>query len=55
MEITDEMIKKKHKEFNERIQKVLGDKGGASLSPEIMKLRQLYQMRKPTLERPYGV
>ena len=58
MEITDDMVKKKHKEFNDRVAAVLNRKSGATMgtefSPAIQRLRQLVQLRKPTLERPYG-
>ena len=49
-EITDAAIKKKHKEFDERIKAVLESvrgtsqpMGGAGLSPAVMKLRELAQ------------
>ncbi len=58
MKITDDMIKRKHKEFNNRVSAALNKKGGGNMdnqfSPAIQKLRQLAQMRKPTLEKPYG-
>ena len=58
MEITDDMIKNKHKEFNDRVTAVLNQKSGdtmaAQFSPAIQRLRQLAQLRKPTLERPIG-
>ena len=57
MEITDDMVKRKHKEFNDRISVAV--KGGNMVdnqfSPAIQRLRQLAQLRKPTLEKPYGV
>lgn len=45
MEITDEMIKRKHKEFNDRISAVLNRTGGNQFSPRIERLRQLAQLR----------
>jgi len=58
MEITDEMVKKKHKEFNARINAALSRKSspqnGEQFSLAIQKLRQANQLRKPTFERPYG-
>ena len=56
MEITDEMVKKKHKEFNARVSAALNRKGSntSQFSPEIERLRRLAQLRKPTLERPFG-
>ena len=55
MEITDDMIKAKHKEFNDRVTAALSRKsGGSEFSPALQRLRQLVQLRKPTLERPYG-
>ena len=57
MEITDEMIKRKHKEFNDRVTAALARKSGGvgnEFSPALQRLRQLVQLRKPTLERPYG-
>lgn len=58
MEITDDMVKAKHKEFNDRVAAALGKKTGATtgaeFSPAIQRLRQLAQLHKPTLERPYG-
>ena len=58
MEITDDMVKKKHKEFNDRVSAALNRKSGnvkgTEFSPAIQRLRQLVQLRKPTLERPYG-
>lgn len=58
MEITDDMVKRKHKEFNDRIAAALsgkmGNQMGNEFSPAIQRLRQLAQLRKPTLERPFG-
>ena len=58
MEITDEQVKKKHKEFNTRIMAALNRKGGSQMggqfSPAIQKLRQLAKLRKSTLQRPIG-
>ena len=57
MEITDERIKRKHKEFNDRVTAALARKSGGmgnEFSPALQRLRQLVQLRKPTLERPYG-
>jgi len=58
MEITDDMVKAKHKEFINRISVALNKKSGAVMpsqfSPAIQRLRQLAQLRKPTLEKPYG-
>ena len=58
MEITDDMIKAKHREFNDRITAALNQKTGNTMamqfSPAIQRLRQLAQLRKPTLERPFG-
>lgn len=58
MEITDEMIKRKHREFNARVNAALqrknGNMMGGQFSPAIQRLRQLAQLRKPTLERPFG-
>jgi len=58
MEITDDMVKAKHKEFNDRVGAAISKKGGnnmgAQFSPAIQRLRQLAQLRRPTLERPYG-
>lgn len=58
MEITDNMIKRKHKEFNDRVVAALnkgkGDLVSQQFSPAIQRLRRLAQLRKPTLERPYG-
>jgi len=58
MEITDDIIKRKHKEFNARINAALSRKSspqnGEQFSLAIQKLRQANQSRKPTSERPYG-
>ena len=58
MEITDDIIKRKHKEFNARINIAMNRKGknqmGDQFSLAIQKLCQVNQLRKPTLERPYG-
>ena len=55
MEITDELIKKKHKEFNNRIKAVLTELQatqpgvGQGLSPTIQQLMQTVKMTKPSL------
>jgi len=57
MEITDDMVKRKHKKFNDRVTAALARKSGgvgSEFSPALQRLRQLVQLRKPTLERPYG-
>lgn len=58
MEITDDMVKRKHKEFNDRvtaaINKSRGDIASQEFSPAIQRLRQLVQLRRPTFERPTG-
>lgn len=57
MKITDQMIKAKHKEFNDRVSAALNRKSGSvtanQFSPAIQRLRQLAQLRKPALEKPY--
>jgi len=58
MEKSNEVIKRKHKEFNDRVSAAVSGKGSntvdSQLSPAIQKLRQLAQLRRPTLERPFG-
>jgi len=58
MKITDDMIKKKRKEFNARVSNALngirGNVMGTQFSPAIQELRQLAQMKKPTLGKPSG-
>ena len=56
MQITDEQIKRKHKEFNDRVQAAISNSsgGGQQFSPAIQRLRQLAQLRKPTFEKPIG-
>jgi len=50
MEITKDMIKQKHKEFNDRVTAALNSKNGnnqaAQFSPEIQRLRRLAQLRR---------
>ena len=50
MEITDDMIKKKRKEFIDDIAAAINQKKGTQFSPAIQRLRQL--ARRP--QRPYG-
>jgi len=55
MEITDEMVKKKHKEFNERIRNaIMGVQGGGdSVNPALERLGKTMKMKKPSL--PIGL
>lgn len=49
-DITDETIKKKHKEFNDQIKTMLEqlrNPMGQGFSPNIQKLRQTAQLNKP--------
>jgi len=54
---TETMIKRKHKEFNEKIKETLaelqGKQNGQAFSPAIEQLRKTAQMTKPTL--PIGM
>ena len=58
MEITDDIVKKKHKEFNERvaaaINRTKGSTEGSEFPPGIHKLKQLARLRKPPMPKIGG-